>query len=347
MMFHIDEYIKSIDGVIDIMPDKTVLKTGKYRVQVSQEKFKTARDSLLNYLPGWCKEYIPVDAYPHPNPYPNYPRVQPIHNDGFSSGENSWMSMSNTSFLSMDLSNVADDDYFSNSNVANKTFTYAEVVLPTNTTYGHFHINSHTDPSEDDTRAAISEITTTVKTDMVQAQLQELEQAKQLIEKQKLEIQKLKEDQDKASENYSNILAMMNDRLQEQDSEAANMKQEISEMIINQQNTHAIAMQDLYDRMMQQMSNMLSLPIHPLTLHTQEDHEDTPVPMKAATCATTIPEYQSKKQDTRPSPMKRKPMESVQSKQHTEGHSSTVQHLEQQFQMDVERESSPIIEDDV
>jgi glucose-6-phosphate isomerase len=74
---------------------------------------------------------------------------------------------------------------------------------------------------------------------MVQAQLQELEQAKQLIGKQKLEIQKLKEDQYKANKNYSNILAMMNDRLQEQDSEAANMNQEVSEMIINQQNTQS------------------------------------------------------------------------------------------------------------
>jgi hypothetical protein len=130
MMFHIDEHIKAIDGVLDIMPDKNVLTTGKYRVQVSQDKFKTARALLIRFLPGWCEEHIPVDAYPYPNPFPDDPKVQAIHNDGFSSGENSWMSMSNASFLSMDLNNVADDDYFSNTTIANRTFTYAEIVLP-------------------------------------------------------------------------------------------------------------------------------------------------------------------------------------------------------------------------
>ena len=42
MMFHIDEFIKSINRVIDIMPDKSVLNTGKYRVQVTQATYKTA-----------------------------------------------------------------------------------------------------------------------------------------------------------------------------------------------------------------------------------------------------------------------------------------------------------------
>jgi CHASE3 domain sensor protein len=43
-MFHIDELIKAINGVIDIMPDKHVLHNGKYRILVTQDKFKSARD---------------------------------------------------------------------------------------------------------------------------------------------------------------------------------------------------------------------------------------------------------------------------------------------------------------
>jgi hypothetical protein len=195
MMFHIDEFIKSIDGVIDIMPDKTAIISGKYRVQVSQDKFKTARASLINYLPTWCEEYIPIDAYPNPNPFPDCPKVQPIHNDGFSSGENSWMSMSNTSFLSMDLSNVADDDYFSNTTVATKAFTYADIVLPPNLNTQASTQKDSISPSDDDTKAAISEITTTAKTDSIYAQQQkELENARAIIEHQKTEIQKLKEE---------------------------------------------------------------------------------------------------------------------------------------------------------
>jgi hypothetical protein len=53
-----------------------------------------------------------------------------------SSGENSWLSMSNASFLSMDLSMVDNDmpqadDYFTTNKMATTTFSYAEIVLPT------------------------------------------------------------------------------------------------------------------------------------------------------------------------------------------------------------------------
>jgi hypothetical protein len=207
MMFHIDEFIKAIDGVIDIMPDRNVVKNGKYRVQVSHEKFKQARVFLLTHLQSWCQEYIPDDAYPHPNPFPESPRVQPIHNDGFSSGENSWMSHSNTSFMSMDLSNVADDDYFTNTTAATKAFTYAEIVLPQNAMHHLVNHDATAQPTypigqnDDETRAAISDITTTAKTENDKTQ-QELEKAKELIEKQRREIQELRDEQQKSIKSY-------------------------------------------------------------------------------------------------------------------------------------------------
>ena len=190
--------------------------------------------------------------------------------------------MSKASFLSMDLTNVANENYFSNTSIANKTFTYAGIVLTSNTASHFVPKKSHHGtiyPSDDDTKAAISE---TVKTDSIYArQQQELELAKQIIENQRQEIEKLKEEQDKTNEKYSNIFAMMNDRLLEQDWEAATLKQEISTMIIQQQKNQAQEMQDLYDRMMQQMENMHSSPSQPnsqTTRHKIQSKTKTPQP---------------------------------------------------------------------
>jgi hypothetical protein len=320
MMFHIDEFIKAIDGVIDIMPDRHVIKNGKYRVQVSQEKFKKSREALIQYLPGWCNEYIPDDAYPYPNPFPEAPKVQPIRNDGFSSGENSWMSMSNTSFLSMDLSNVADDDYFSNTTTATKAFTYAEIVLPTKTiiptNVGTLNARyQDTLNADDETKAALSDITTTAKTVSEHAAQKELEKANELIERQRREIQELREEQKKSNASYENIMAHMNERLIEQETEASTLKNEISTMIIQQQAQHSAEMHELYNRLMTQMASMLN-PTIPITAQ-QPDQDLTELSGSHSHITITSPPLtqedsqhmsrrQDKRQDTRPSPTKRK-----------------------------------------
>ena len=319
MMFHIDEFIKAIDGVLDIMPDRNAVTNGKYRVQVVQEKFKTARAALINYLPGWSREYIPEDAYPKPNPFPEPPKVKSIQNDGFSSGENSWMSTSNASFLSMDLSNVADDDYFTNNTSATKAFSYAEIVLPKTTQYLEVLTSpprQYYDNLRDDATKAtkISDITTTAKTDTENAaQQQELDKAKELIECQRREIQDLRDEQKKSIESYENVLAHMNDRLLEHETEASTLKQEISTMIQKQQQLHSAEMRELYERMMEQMASMLALPPNTTPLATQptdDPHTPTrhlpPTNPLSTTLSAESDQPQGKKQDTRPSPTKRK-----------------------------------------
>jgi hypothetical protein len=121
---------KQLMECLILCPTKTCLQPENTGYRYLKTNSKPHEPYSIRFLPGWCEEHIPVDAYPYPNPFPDDPKVQAIHNDGFSSGENSWMSMSNASFLSMDLNNVADDDYFSNTTIANRTFTYAEIVLP-------------------------------------------------------------------------------------------------------------------------------------------------------------------------------------------------------------------------
>jgi hypothetical protein len=94
--------------------------------------------------------------------------------------------------MSMDLSNVADDEYFSNTTAATRAFTYAEVIVsPPRHAAGEYknQITNNDQNSDEDTRAAIFEITTTARTET------ELEHARQIIANQQAEIQKLKETQ--------------------------------------------------------------------------------------------------------------------------------------------------------
>ena len=203
----------------------------------------------------------------------------------------------------MDLSHVADDDYFSNNTVATRAFSYAEIVLPPKPINHDSYTPSTTSTfaNDDDTKGAISEITTTAKTDSIHAQQQqELENAKLIIEKQRLEIQKLKDDQEKADEKYTNILSSMSDRLQEQDSEAATMKQEIANMIIQQQNKHSAEMQELYDRMMRQMADMLNSPQQQFAYQNPEPQTQESMNDNHDINNNPPPEHQdSNRQDTR------------------------------------------------
>jgi hypothetical protein len=89
------------------------------------------------------------------------------------------------------------------------------------------------------------------------------------------------------------------------------MKHEISTMIKQQQQAHAIEMQELYDRLLQQMASMLRSPNqgastnqpYPIQ-HSPPNRQFSPSPP-----TTQSPEndwHQEKRQDTRPSPTKRK-----------------------------------------
>ena len=321
-MFHIEELIKATNGVIDIMPDKHVLMNGKYRILVEKDTFKTARDEVQRHLTGWCDEYIPIDAYPKPNPFPDKARVQPIHNDGFSSGENSWMSLSNASFMSMDLSNVADDEYFSNTAAATKAFTYAEITEspprnvsgPPRTQPIIINRNTTTDQhSDEDTRAAISEITTTARTETEQQQRRELEHARQIIANQQAEIQRLKDDQEKSQNFYEETFTKLQEEIREQNSNSQSLKHEVEIIIQQQQTQHARDLQELYDRMMRQMTTMF-LPSNPIPFRnhaeSSSDEIDNEEHSHAISTAADPPidrvNHRDKKQDTRPTPTKRK-----------------------------------------
>jgi hypothetical protein len=103
--------------------------------------------------------------------------------------------------MSMDLSSVADDNYFSNIPAATEAFTYAEIIVsPPHNIAGQSRSQTispnqnyqHDQQSDEDTRATISEITTTARTETEVQHQRELEHARQIIANQQAEIQKLK-----------------------------------------------------------------------------------------------------------------------------------------------------------
>jgi len=212
MMFYLKPHFQNISGVKDIIPAFDVATTGKQRLLVDKEGFTRIRAFIMKSLPTWCNN-ISNDAQPTQGHFPGPARVRPIHNDGMSSGDNSWLSASNASFMSMDFSTAQDDDYFTNSSKVNHTFSYAEILLtPNSTTYDYpFSVGkTTTHQPEEEGKEVISEITTG-RSEIEAAQKAEIERLKEkhdeeraasrkIINEQTLEIQRLKDTQSKDAE---------------------------------------------------------------------------------------------------------------------------------------------------
>ncbi|KAI2512753.1 hypothetical protein MHU86_1541 [Fragilaria crotonensis] len=196
MMFYLQDRILQTAGVKEILPSPKVHDLGRYSVLVDKELFKAARQTLSSSLGNWVKNEIPSDAQPWDDQFAGPARVKPLYDDGLSSGENSWMTQSNASFMSMDLPTGQDDDYFANSINATKVFTYADIDIP------RTQSPQTGAPSDSQTKASISEISDTKtyadyvrKNDletMTEAHQAAADHANQIIAAQRLEIEQLK-----------------------------------------------------------------------------------------------------------------------------------------------------------
>ena len=101
-----------------------------YSILVTKASSKNVRTIITQNLANWIVTHVWSDAQPSQEQFSGVARVKPIYDDVMSSGENSWMSSSNASFLSMDLTNVKDDDYFTSTTNMDTVFTYANVTMP-------------------------------------------------------------------------------------------------------------------------------------------------------------------------------------------------------------------------
>ena len=108
-MYYLSHHILAIDGVLDILPAKSVDINGNYRILVKKQSFRAARKSLIKSIPVWFEVHVPLDARPPEDAFPDLPGVAPIAEDGYSSGDDSYMNLSINTALSYDLS-MSDTD---------------------------------------------------------------------------------------------------------------------------------------------------------------------------------------------------------------------------------------------
>jgi hypothetical protein len=135
MMFYLAPHISAIEGVCDLLADSRVDENGRHTVLVNQAAFQNVRNAITQNLDGWIITHVSSDAQPKDEQFSGPARVKPIHNDGMSSGANSWMSTSNASFMSMDFTAVQDQSYFTETTDVEQVFTYANIVMPPRPTY--------------------------------------------------------------------------------------------------------------------------------------------------------------------------------------------------------------------
>ena len=209
MMFYIGPHIGAIPGTMDLLAPPLVDENGRHTILVGKDSFKSVRNIITQHLADWIRDHVPSDAQPRDEQFAGVARVKPIHDDGMSSGENSWMSASNASFMSMDLSAVNNSNYFTETTNIERVFTYADITMPN---------RSH--PVTSYATEAIDEVTTAVASEITELEViqkQELErlaeshriateQSNRIVEAQRLEIEQLKAQRQ----------ADLNDRLQEQ-----------------------------------------------------------------------------------------------------------------------------------
>jgi hypothetical protein len=199
-MYYLDNHIKAIEGVKDMLPAKDVTTSGRHNILVNKNEFqKISSHLMMQVIDKRHKDFVKVDALPPEGYFPGPPCVKPIADDGISSGENSWMSMSNASFMSMDLSMVQSDNWCcATTHIANQTFSYAKIVITNkkNTKTTQFNDNDQKDTLSDITGTRTSTTDTAFKRDMERLQAvkdKELQETRAVIKEQHREIQKMKE----------------------------------------------------------------------------------------------------------------------------------------------------------
>ncbi len=107
-MYYLSEKILAVPGVKLILPCHTVTEDGRYKILVHQKDYHRVREHLKEVLTHWYDTYVEPDAKVPDTRYPGKPEVSPIESDGFSQGNNTYMTVSiNTA---MSISSAVSND---------------------------------------------------------------------------------------------------------------------------------------------------------------------------------------------------------------------------------------------
>ncbi|KAI2512755.1 hypothetical protein MHU86_1543 [Fragilaria crotonensis] len=98
-MYYLSDRIQAMSGVQDVIPAKKVDQNGKFYVLVQKNDANKVRQSLQKQFAEWFRDIVPEDAKPKEGQFEGPPVVPNPKTDGYSSGENSWMTTSTKSFM--------------------------------------------------------------------------------------------------------------------------------------------------------------------------------------------------------------------------------------------------------
>jgi hypothetical protein len=201
MMFYLQAHIMAVQGVREILASPKGSDIGRYSLLVDKDQFEPIRSKIKNSLTEWINQYVESDALPTEYQFPGPARVKPLYDDGLSSGENSWMTQSNASFMSIELPPTQDEDFFRASMNANRIFTFDEFTVPAAGTTPHQRIIPPTSVNKPPAWATVASTSELTETEI--RQQQEIERltlerdmatkvSQQIIDDQRNEIEALK-----------------------------------------------------------------------------------------------------------------------------------------------------------
>lgn len=107
-MHYLSDRILATPGVLSLLPSISVNDDGKYKVLVHQKNYHQVRNHLKEVIPKWYQEYVEPDAKAPEHRYPGPPEVSPIESDGLSQGENTYLTISINTAMSIG-SNISNE----------------------------------------------------------------------------------------------------------------------------------------------------------------------------------------------------------------------------------------------
>lgn len=105
---YLSDRILAVSGVVSLLPSISVNEDGRYKVLVHQKNYHEVREYLKKVIPEWYEEYVEPDAKAPEYRYPGPPEVSPIESDGISQGDQSYLSISINTAMSIS-SNISND----------------------------------------------------------------------------------------------------------------------------------------------------------------------------------------------------------------------------------------------
>ena len=105
-MYYLTNRIQAISGVRDVIPTRKVMDNGKFYILVDKNAAAGVRESLKNRFDRWYHEVVPDDAKPKTGQFEGPPEIGTPRSDGFSNGENSWITSSTKNFMSFSVTGM-------------------------------------------------------------------------------------------------------------------------------------------------------------------------------------------------------------------------------------------------